>query len=427
MLQLDKIDKIFRNSGDKGMSQEREDIKKRAKKARRKALNFIKGTALYGGLVVGAFFSTSFIPVKTPEAPKAKAPDAKEINLGKLSSLTFAADINEEYKDQAQDFLKKGFHIGGFFEEKKIREENNYYLAEGKIAEGGSIQSVLKNHSDIAKGMAEIFPKYLLENAAEFKINLEGAQGVQIPLAQKNPITSATIVDKNGDEMTLYRFEHPDGKVGYYDMKGNSYKDIDADFDMPMKGGRITSEYGWRIHPVHHTPKFHFGADIVATDPALLSMCDGIISKVIVESKNNKNNKNNKNKDGSGNTVEITYTNGSKSTYRHCQDWGGENKKPKVGGRVKKGQQVGIMGDTGVGTGPHLHVEFRIPEGILVNPIMKLKDGSIVVAKYYVADTLNKKQVLAMHSQHGMGDGKGAYYAQIDLKKISKNNGSSKS
>ena len=114
---------------------------------------------------------------------------------------------------------------------------------------------------------------------------------------------------------------------------------------MPCKG-KISSPYGWRIHPVYHTKKFHDGIDIaVPVGTPVKAVYDGIV----LSSGPAK---------GYGYWVEIQHNlqNGSvvTSEYGHLSSWN-----VKQGQIVKKGDIIAKSGNSGASTGPHLHLTIR--------------------------------------------------------------------
>lgn len=124
----------------------------------------------------------------------------------------------------------------------------------------------------------------------------------------------------------------------------------------PVPGySRISSPYGYRIHPIFNTKKMHTGIDIPApTGTPTVSIDSG---KVIFAGT----------KSGYGNTVMIQHDDGKVTLYAH-------NSALTVseGQIVKKGQVVAKIGSTGNSTGPHLHFEVRI-NGKHVNPVQYIK------------------------------------------------------
>ena len=99
----------------------------------------------------------------------------------------------------------------------------------------------------------------------------------------------------------------------------------------------ITSDFGWRIHPIYGTSRLHAGTDF-GVDEA-----DG---GVVVEAGWIS---------GYGYTVIIDHGNGMSTLYAHNSDVA-----VSPGQTVSKGQVVSYSGNTGGSTGPHLHFEVRI-------------------------------------------------------------------
>jgi len=115
---------------------------------------------------------------------------------------------------------------------------------------------------------------------------------------------------------------------------------------------RITSRFGWRVHPIFKTKRFHAGLDVgAASGSAILAAASG---KVISAGY----------RGGYGNTVMIDHGNGVVSLYAHQKSGG---IKVSVGERVSKGERIGTVGSTGYSTGPHLHFEVRV-NGTPKNP-----------------------------------------------------------
>ncbi|WP_296647500.1 murein hydrolase activator EnvC family protein [Romboutsia sp. 13368] len=118
---------------------------------------------------------------------------------------------------------------------------------------------------------------------------------------------------------------------------------------------RISSPYGYRIHPIFNTKKMHTGIDIPApTGTPTVSIDPG---KVIFSGY----------KGGYGKTVMIQHDDGKVTLYAHNNEL-----TVSVGQRVQKGQVVAKIGSTGNSTGPHLHFEVRI-NGKHVNPVPYIK------------------------------------------------------
>ena len=113
----------------------------------------------------------------------------------------------------------------------------------------------------------------------------------------------------------------------------------------------ITSEFGWRYHPIYHTQKYHSGVDIGASYGASIVAADGgtVITAGAVS--------------GYGNCVVINHGNGITTLYGHMSSIAVSS-----GQKVSKGQTIGYVGSTGNSTGPHLHWEVTV-NGVRQNPL----------------------------------------------------------
>ncbi len=129
---------------------------------------------------------------------------------------------------------------------------------------------------------------------------------------------------------------------------------------IPPTYGRITSKFGYRIHPIHKKREFHKGIDI-ANRPGtpVVATADG---KVIYAGWVK----------GFGKFVLIQHGYGYTTAYGHLK-----NITVRKGQYVKRGQLIGTMGRTGLATGTHLHYEVRVVNKP-VNPL-KYADFSSVM------------------------------------------------
>jgi murein DD-endopeptidase MepM/ murein hydrolase activator NlpD len=132
-------------------------------------------------------------------------------------------------------------------------------------------------------------------------------------------------------------------------------------------GGQITSNFGWRVHPIFHTRKLHTGVDFAsATGTPIFASGDGIVEKSGWES-------------GYGRFVLLKHTNGYETGYGHMSRIADA---AVPGTRVRQGQIIGYVGSTGNSTGSHLHFEIRI-NGSYVDPLsVKLPRDKSLPAQY---------------------------------------------
>ena len=115
---------------------------------------------------------------------------------------------------------------------------------------------------------------------------------------------------------------------------------------------RMASGYGYRIHPIYKTRKMHYGMDFSAkTGTEIYSTGDGVVSKV------------KRSKRGYGNYVKINHGFGYETLYAHMSKY-----IVKKGQKVKRGEIIGFVGNSGISTAPHLHYEVR-KDNKKINPV----------------------------------------------------------
>lgn len=125
-------------------------------------------------------------------------------------------------------------------------------------------------------------------------------------------------------------------------------------FQWPVPSSHtITSNYGYRIHPISGTKKLHAGIDIGAPGGSNIVAAD---AGTVVLSSFGYNG-------GYGNYVIISHGNGITTRYAHCS-----NLFVSAGESVSKGQVIAAVGSTGASTGNHCHFEVRI-NGESKNPL----------------------------------------------------------
>jgi len=118
----------------------------------------------------------------------------------------------------------------------------------------------------------------------------------------------------------------------------------------PMKECKVTSKFGWRIHPVTGENDFHKGVDYrAARRTPVKATADGVVRYV-----------QDKNEGNYGRVIIIMHNFGFETVYAHLR-----YTDVKVGDVVKKGQQIGRSGNSGRSSGPHLHYEVRYASKIL--------------------------------------------------------------
>lgn len=170
-------------------------------------------------------------------------------------------------------------------------------------------------------------------------------------------------VDQNSYERFGYR--NDDGSLDYYDKDGRTSRPFLI--RRPLQGGgRVSSPFGWRVHPVFHKRILHTGVDLAAPyGSPIYAAGDGVVARA------NKVR-------GYGRLVELTHADGYSTRYAHMSKYA-DGLHP--GEHVHQGQVIGYIGTSGVSTGPHVHFEIRI-NGRPMNPLsVKLPDSNALAAR----------------------------------------------
>lgn len=113
--------------------------------------------------------------------------------------------------------------------------------------------------------------------------------------------------------------------------------------DSPVAYNRISSPFGSRINPVTQQRHFHSGIDLTCQPGETIhAAADGVVESVRPGNQ------------GYGNYLTVRHTFGFMSLYAHMKSF-----QAKSGQFVSKGDVIGVCGNTGRSTGPHLHFEVR--------------------------------------------------------------------
>ena len=181
--------------------------------------------------------------------------------------------------------------------------------------------------------------------------------------SQNNYIKSGNInfseIILDDESYELYRFQSEgDEFVEYFNSDGKSA--TKALMKTPINGARLSSGFGMRKHPILGYNKKHQGVDFAApTGTPIMAAGTGHIEFV-------------GNNGGAGKYIRIKHLNGYKTSYSHLSKYASGIQKNV---KVRQGQVIGYVGNTGLSTGPHLHYEV-IFNGKRINPMkMKLPSG----------------------------------------------------
>ena len=163
-----------------------------------------------------------------------------------------------------------------------------------------------------------------------------------------------------GEVFQAIRYVDPNNNASYYTPDGRNMRK--AFLRAPVSFSRISSNFNPnRRHPVLNTLRAHKGVDYAASNGTpVMAAGDG---KVIFRGT----------KGGYGNTVIVQHGGNITTLYAHLSKF---NRQARNGTRVKQGQAIGYVGQSGLATGPHLHYEYR-KSGVHLNPrTVKLPDAA---------------------------------------------------
>ena len=110
----------------------------------------------------------------------------------------------------------------------------------------------------------------------------------------------------------------------------------------PVKSGYLNSSFGYRKDPIDNVTRFHQGQDItVKTGTPIHAPADGVVKRAYYAG-------------GFGNHIKLDHGNGYTTLFAHLSKI-----KVKHGQKVRRGEVIGLTGNTGRSTAPHLHYEIH--------------------------------------------------------------------
>lgn len=180
----------------------------------------------------------------------------------------------------------------------------------------------------------------------------------------KRPVGEPIITGAHYEEATTLKlhtaflYRNSSGYSSYYNANGQPIAGSGFDYHPLKSYSRISSRFNLkRRHPITREIRPHRGTDYAApTGTPIYSPSDG---KVVYKGYQN----------GYGNVVKISHQGNIQTLYAHMHKF---HPNAKVGNYVKRGEQIGYVGSTGMSTGPHLHYEFHV-NGKAVDSLVEKK------------------------------------------------------
>ena len=137
-------------------------------------------------------------------------------------------------------------------------------------------------------------------------------------------------------------FEMKSYKSIYDEVQKNIQRIVRIPSIKPVDGGFLNSTFGYRNDPIDNVKRFHHGQDItVKSGTPIYSPADGEIKRAYYVG-------------GFGNHIKIDHGLGYTTLFAHLSKL-----KVKHGQKVKRGEVIGLTGNTGRSTAPHLHYEIH--------------------------------------------------------------------
>jgi murein DD-endopeptidase MepM/ murein hydrolase activator NlpD len=152
----------------------------------------------------------------------------------------------------------------------------------------------------------------------------------------------------------------------------------DVDYRLPIEGERWRIGQGWNGRFSHTAPEARHAIDIAAEEGTpVLAAREGIVMQIADDFR------------GAGldlekfgaraNFVRILHADGSMALYAHLQP---ETARVRPGARVRAGQVIGAVGNTGFSTGPHLHFVVQVNRGLRLESVpfrMQSSTGAVAI------------------------------------------------
>lgn len=196
-----------------------------------------------------------------------------------------------------------------------------------------------------------------LKDAAEFVFKpVVSDNQAEIAMSENIMTTYEVTSDETGEKIAVGEIINGSGGDDAESAKGTSFDDyfVNANPVIPVQGARITSRFGYRIHPITDKRGFHTGLDMAAPEGTPISaVYYGKVTKMGEG-------------DSWGKYVLVEHSDGFETFYCHLSEI-----YVQEGAVIRQGETIGLVGSTGMSTGPHLHFEVKIND-IRVDPELLL-------------------------------------------------------
>ncbi|WP_167378601.1 M23 family metallopeptidase [Mesorhizobium prunaredense] len=228
-------------------------------------------------------------------------------------------------------------------------------------------------------GMSKAMTKRLIKllaSGVDFQSRLNPSDRIEVLFSQPDGDDRASDESEllyvsasfGGTTRNFYRFQMQDGSTDYFDEDGRSAQQFLL--RNPLPAGKFRSGFGARRHPILGYVRLHTGVDwSAAIGTPIIAAGNGVVDKAGWAG-------------GYGKQIILRHANGYETSYNHQSAFA---KGIAPGVRIRQGQTIGFLGQTGLATGPHLHYEL-IVNGTKVDPMrVRLPVGKVLKGDDLVA------------------------------------------
>ena len=263
--------------------------------------------------------------------------------------LSLAKELDEISLLQI-DRAATGFHAAILQRDVDVRSVNGHGVIQSSLFEAGMTAGI---SDGITMNMAGIFQWDIdfiqdVRVGDEFTVIYEELwrDGVKL---RDGEIVAVEFINQDTPYRAA-RYIRSDGSSNYFTPEGRSVRK--AFIRAPVDFLRVSSSFNLnRRHPILNTIRAHRGVDYAApTGTPVIAAGDGKVTFRGVQN-------------GYGNTVILQHGGSITTLYAHLSRFANR----RVGSRIRQGQTIGYVGQSGLATGPHLHYEYRL-NGVHRNP-----------------------------------------------------------
>jgi murein DD-endopeptidase MepM/ murein hydrolase activator NlpD len=240
--------------------------------------------------------------------------------------------------------------IGSFIYEKKINEyKSNYDYVSKNLNFLSEKMTVLDTQIKLIEEKNQALRSYAGMPQIDLNVRKLGVGGKKLETNQYlnnvPPIINKELAILEMDVEKLSRevnFEMKSYKSIYDEVQKNIHRIIRIPSIRPVEGGYLNSTFGYRNDPIDNVKRFHHGQDItVRSGSPVFAPADGEIKRAYYVG-------------GFGNHIKIDHGLGYTTLFAHLSKLN-----VKHGQQVKRGDIIGLSGNTGRSTAPHLHYEIH--------------------------------------------------------------------